>query len=170
MMKPRRTARRVVGRDDWPRLLAAAGSCRNRVLLALALYSGLRVAELCALDVADVDLVQGRVRVPGGAAEACVPLPDRARELMAAYLESRERPATGPLFLAASGGRLGLRQLFRIVRAAGTAGLGHDLSPRDLCYSCAAALRASGAGVKEVKEYLRHADIRTTRRMLRVRR
>jgi integrase/recombinase XerC len=86
----------------------AAIDLRDRALLELLYGAGLRVAELSSLDVRDLDLHRGDVRVTGkGGKQRVVPLPASARESLAAWVESRRAPGilAQPLFISLRRGR-----------------------------------------------------------------
>jgi tyrosine recombinase XerC len=143
---------------------------RDRAVIELLYGSGLRVAELCALDVADVDLRNRRVRVMGkGGKERVVPLGDFAAESVRVYLEL-SRPAMLPpdgdaLFLNRRRHRMGPRDvramLDRHVRR--TLGSRH-VSPHTLRHSFATHLLQGGADIRAVQELLGHASLATTQR------
>ena len=98
---------------------------RDRAILELLYAGGLRISELVGLDLGDVDLHDGLVRVLGkGNKERVVPLGRTARETVGDYLttgrpELSGRTATSALFLNARGGRLTRQGAWLIVRAAG---------------------------------------------------
>jgi integrase/recombinase XerC len=161
---------------------AAAGGdardLRDRALLELLYGAGLRVGEASALDVRDVDLQRGDVRVLGkGGKERVVPLPAAAREALAAWLGARRRPGllAEPLFIALR--RRGRRPAPRqpaarrqgrgaAARRAGapvelgqaerSAGL-RRLGPRDIRRVLAARARRVGLGGRVHPHRLRHS-------------
>jgi integrase/recombinase XerC len=144
---------------------------RDRALVELLYGAGLRVSELSQLDVRDVDLARGDVRVFGkGGAERVVPLPSEARRALTAYLDGREagKAARLPLFTAlrARGGawrRLGVRDVRRVLRArARAAGLEGRVHPHRLRHSYATHLLDMGADLREIQELLGHASLATT--------
>jgi integrase/recombinase XerD len=142
---------------------------RDRAILETLYGAGLRVSELVALDVDDVDLDDGSVRVMGkGSKERVVPLGTMAGRAVAGYL-TRARPdlaraASGPaLFLNQRGGRLtrqGATQILK--RAAGLAGVQKRVTPHTLRHSFATHLLEGGADVRVVQELLGHATLSTT--------
>jgi integrase/recombinase XerD len=142
---------------------------RDRALLELLYGAGLRVSELTGLDVDDVDLDDGVVRVFGkGGKERDVPIGGAARDAVGAYL-SGGRPALasarsrGALFLNARGGRLTRQSSARILdRHAGAAGIRRRVTPHDLRHSFATHLLEGGADVRVVQELLGHASVATT--------
>ncbi|MGE5225360.1 MAG: site-specific tyrosine recombinase XerD [Planctomycetaceae bacterium] len=162
-----------LGVEEVERLLGSpdqtAAGLRDRAILELLYGAGLRVSELTALDVDDVDLEDGFVRVLGkGGKEREVPLGRFGCDAVGAYL-ARARPAfTGPAtrgacFLNTRGGRLTRQSVAKIVdRAARAAGIARRVSPHDLRHSFATHLLDGGADVRVVQELLGHASVATT--------
>jgi len=144
---------------------------RDRALVELLYGAGLRVGELVTLDVRDVDLHRGDVRVMGkGGKERVVPLPAAAREALAAWLASRRGPGllAEPLFTALRPGparpqRLGARGVRRILSGrARRAGIADHVHPHRLRHSYATHLLDMGADLREIQELLGHASLSTT--------
>jgi integrase/recombinase XerD len=142
---------------------------RDRAILELLYAGGLRISELVGLDLGDVDLRDGLVRVMGkGSKERVVPLGRSAREAVGDYLttgrpELAGRARSRALFLNARGGRLTRQGAWLIVRAAGDrAGLGGRLFPHVLRHSCATHMLDRGADIRVVQELLGHASLSTT--------
>ncbi len=145
---------------------------RDRAILELLYGSGLRVAELCGLDVDEVDTAANRVRVIGkGRKERQVPISDPARNAVDAYVKDGRRTflrgssppdARHALFLNARGGRLGPRSvrsmLARYLSAEGAAPVG----PHALRHSFATHLLDGGADLRVVQELLGHESLATT--------
>jgi integrase/recombinase XerD len=157
-------------------LLAAAAlgdapaSLRDRALLEVLYGSGARISEAVGLDVDDLDLDAGAVRLHGkGGKERVVPLGSFAREATSGYLV-RARPllaARGPgtpaVFLNSRGGRLSRQSAWTALRvAAERAGLAATVSPHTLRHSFATHLLDGGADVRTVQELLGHASVTTT--------
>ncbi len=146
-------------------------SLRNRALVELLYGAGLRVGELTGLDVRDVDLHRGDVRVSGkGGKERVVPLPEAAREALDRYLEQRRAPGllAQPLFTALrrrrdGPRRLGVRDVRRILHArARNAGVTDRVHPHRMRHSYATHLLDMGADLREIQELLGHASLSTT--------
>jgi integrase/recombinase XerD len=142
---------------------------RDRAILELLYAGGLRISELVGLDLGDVDLYDGQVRVMGkGSKERVVPLGRSAREAVGDYLTTGRPELVGrqresALFLNARGGRLTRQGAWLIVRAAGDrAGLQGRLFPHVLRHSCATHMLDHGADIRSVQELLGHASISTT--------
>ncbi len=147
------------------------GRLRDRALVELLYGAGLRVGETSALDVRDVDLHRGEVRVMGkGGKERVVPLPAAARDSLGEYLDSRRAPGilAEPLFpsLRPRDGRarrLGTRDIRRILKArARRVGIADRVHPHRLRHSYATHLLDMGADLREIQELLGHAILSTT--------
>jgi integrase/recombinase XerD len=131
--------------------------------------SGLRISELVGLDVDDVDLEEGSVRVLGkGGKERDVPLGRYGREAISAYL-TRVRPdlatrrSRSALFLNLRGGRLTRQGCALLLdKHAKAAGIAKTVSPHALRHSFATHLLEGGADVRVVQELLGHASVATT--------
>ena len=142
---------------------------RDRAILELLYGAGLRVSELTGLDVDDVDLEEGAVRVLGkGSKERDVPIGRMARDAVGAYLRT-SRPALatarsrGALFLNTRGGRLTRQSCARLLAEhARAAGVRRTVTPHDLRHSFATHLLEGGADVRVVQELLGHASVATT--------
>ncbi len=149
---------------------------RDCALVELLYGAGLRVGELVALDVRDVDLRSGDVRVWGkGGKERVVPLPAAARAALRAWLDSRRREGVlaEPLFTSLRGGgrgspaprRLGERDVRRVLSAiAQRAGVADHVHPHRLRHSYATHLLDMGADLREIQELLGHASLSTTQK------
>jgi integrase/recombinase XerD len=166
---------RPISIDNVLALLAAPAEdtsegIRNRAILELLYGGGLRVSELVGLDVDDLDLEAGSLRVLGkGGKEREVPLGSYGRAAVDSYL-TRARPGSvspktkGALLLNLRyGTRLARQSVGRIVTAsAKTAGLDKRVTPHTLRHSFATHLLEGGADVRVVQELLGHASVATT--------
>lgn len=158
----------VKGMIDSPDTSTPAG-LRDRAILESMYGAGLRVSELCGLDVDDVDLEEGYVRVLGkGGKEREVPIGRFAQDAIAAYL-TRSRPSLatvksrGALFLNSRGGRITRQSVWRLVAgSARRSGVARGVTPHDLRHSFATHLLDGGADVRVVQELLGHASVATT--------
>jgi len=157
--------------DQMGRLLQLPGDgplvARDRAMMELLYSSGLRLAELIGLDVGDVDLNDGTVRVVGkGSKERIVPVGRYAREALSRWAVERAavaRPGTTALFVGRSGDRLGARAIqVRITYWARRQGLPMHVHPHLFRHSFASHLLESSGDLRGVQELLGHADISTT--------
>jgi len=171
------TAQAVSEVLDGLALIAAQGEplpLRDHAMLELLYGAGVRVSELCGLDVEAVDLGRGTARVLGkGSKERVVPFGAPALRAIDAYLrtgrealmppEEPGRPAVKALFLGARGGRISPRTVYEVVshRLAPTLGVEH-VGPHALRHSAATHLLDGGADLRTVQEILGHASLGTT--------
>lgn len=145
---------------------------RDRAILEVLYGCGLRVSELVGLDVGDVDLRDGFVRVLGkGSKERVVPIGGVASRAVDAYLRAGRpflRPkrsvsvADSALFVSTRGARLSRQVVFRTVREHGARMGLQGLHPHTLRHSFATHLLEGGADLRALQEMLGHADISTT--------
>jgi integrase/recombinase XerC len=149
-----------------------ARGLRDRAIIELLYGSGLRVGELCALDLDDVDLAELAVRVMGkGRKERRIPISRPAARSLRAYLTGARATLLGTrdeaagfyaLFVNTRGGRLTSRSvramLSQYMRAEGKAPVG----PHALRHSFATHLLDNGADLRAVQELLGHESLATT--------
>jgi len=164
----------VLSQDDAARLLDKMDvqgpvGLRDLAVLELLYGTGVRVSELCGLDIDDLDTGRGTVRVHGkGNRERIVPVGEPAARAIQDWLRAgRPELATensGPaLFLGTRGGRLHPTSARRIVHARiAEVGDMPDLSPHGLRHSAATHLLEGGADLRSVQEILGHASLQTT--------
>ena len=149
-------------------------SSRDRAVVELLYGAGVRVSELCNLDVADVDLRGCWARVMGkGRKERLVPFHDAARRAIEAWLADRVRfvvddgatVSAGALFLGVRGGRLHDSEVRRFLARYGVAvGARGRVHPHKLRHAFATHLLESGADLRAIQELLGHASLSTTQR------
>lgn len=138
---------------------------RDQAMLELFYSSGLRLSELVGLDLGQLDLSAGLVRVLGKGNKAReLPVGRKAREAIEAWLPLRalSGPADGALFVGRQGRRLSPRAVQLRVRQAGVRELGQHLHPHMLRHSFASHMLESSQDLRAVQELLGHADIATT--------
>lgn len=150
---------------------------RDRALMETLYAAGLRVSELCGLDMDHVsieDAQLGSVRVMGkGSKERVVPLGSAAVAAIRAYLDRRDElrdRRTGvldprALFVSRRGTRLGVRRVQLLVHQYGAQGAGRaDLHPHALRHTCATHLLDGGADLRSIQKMLGHESLSTTQR------
>lgn len=147
---------------------------RDHAVLELLYGAGVRVSELCGLDVGDIERDRRTVRVLGkGSKERVVPFGGAAGRALDAYLV-RGRPAllargaeggsadAAAVFLGARGSRLGPRAVYDVVSRVLGPELGASVGPHALRHSAATHLLDGGADLRAVQEILGHASLGTT--------
>jgi integrase/recombinase XerC len=142
---------------------------RDAAIMELLYATGIRVSELCGLDVDDLDEARNTVRVLGkGGRERTVPVGRPAIRAVAAWRRTGRPalavPGSGPaLFLGARGGRLDPRTARRVVHArlAAVAGV-PESGPHGLRHAAATHLLEGGADLRSVQEILGHASLAST--------
>jgi integrase/recombinase XerC len=176
--KARQTLPPVLRQDEALELIAAAArladdgspvGIRDTAMLELLYATGVRVGELVALDIDDLDRHRNVVRVVGkGRKERTVPFGRPAAEAVDAWLtRGRPRlvaPGAGPaLFLGARGGRIDQRAVRTVVhrRISDVPGA-PDIGPHGLRHTAATHLLEGGADLRSVQELLGHASLATT--------
>lgn len=163
VLRPEQAAELLDAPDPRP----SPESLRDRAVLEVLYATAVRVSELCALDVDDLDEETRTLRVLGkGGRERTVPVGAPALRAVRAWLSARPSwatPASGPaLFLGVRGSRLHPNTARRLVhRALRRAGL-PDLSPHGLRHTAATHLLEGGADLRTVQELLGHASLHTT--------
>ena len=139
---------------------------RDRAIMELLYSSGLRLSELLSLEVSDLDLKDGTVRVTGkGRKTRVVPVGRHARSALQQWLGIRATFTTqaSVLFLSRRGERLAPRTVQqRLQRWGSKRGLPMRLHPHMLRHSCASHVLESSSDLRAVQELLGHADIATT--------
>lgn len=130
---------------------------RNRLIVRCYLYTGMRLAELAALDWSAIDLDEATIRVRGkGDKERIVPIAP------AILVELAELAGDGPVFTSRRGGRLsaaGISEMFRkFVRDQ----LEVSCTPHQLRHSFATKLRRRGVDLRAIQQLLGHANLNTT--------
>ncbi len=168
----RRPLPKALSLEQVERLIGAVSgddpqALRDRAMLELLYSSGLRISELTALDVDDIDFADRLVKVTGkGSKQRVVPFGPQAADALDAW-SIRGRPAIAArqpaLFVNLRGGRLTRQGVWKIVKQhADRAGLGGSVSPHTLRHSFATHLLDGGADVRVVQELLGHANVTTT--------
>ncbi|MGH4015595.1 MAG: tyrosine recombinase XerC [Pseudonocardiaceae bacterium] len=142
---------------------------RDHAVVELLYATGIRVAELCGLDVADVDEHRRLIRVLGkGAKERAVPYGRPARRAIHSWLAAGRPALAHPLspealFLGARGGRVDQRIVRAVVHdTVGVVPGAADIGPHGLRHSAATHLLEGGADLRAVQELLGHATLATT--------
>lgn len=154
----------AVAADDESPLAA-----RDRAMVETLYGTGIRVSELCALDLGDVDHGRRTMRVTGkGDKQRTVPYGEPAERALAAWLDVRgdvAGPAAGAaVFVGARGRRIDPRTVRAVVHRLTAQAQLPDLAPHGLRHSAATHVLEGGADLRAVQELLGHASLATTQR------
>lgn len=147
---------------------------RDRAILEVLYSCGIRVSELVGLNIDDLDLNHGMIKVRGkGRKERIVPIGRKAIEALNCYLEGlvelqgkdSDKVTERPVFLNFRGGRLSARSVGRIVKKyIFQCALTRDISPHSIRHSFATHLLDAGADLRSIQELLGHANLTTTQK------
>lgn len=141
---------------------------RDRAMLEVMYATGIRVTELVTLDVRDVDLENGTLRIGSGSHERRVPVSPRAQHALNEYI-TRARvgygapAAEGPLFVNPRGLALTRQGVWLILKQyVVRTGIDASVTPHSLRHSFAAHRLAQGSSLQDVQRLLGHAHLSTT--------
>ena len=161
------TAKEVELFLEQPECVDAKGF-RDHAMLELLYATGIRVSELIALDVGDLNLPAGFIRCSNSKKERIIPLYHGAVKALQDYIKG-VRPQLiadteeTALFVNMNGERMSRQGFWKLIKAYGKkAGIETEITPHMLRHSFAAHLVSNGADLKAVQEMLGHADISTT--------
>lgn len=144
---------------------------RDLAVLELLYGCGIRVAELVGIDLDDLDLGEGWLRVRGkGNKERQVPVGERAVAAVEQYLAARPAPPDqSALFLNSQKNRLSDRQVRRLVKFYALAATGDSsVHPHSFRHAYATHLLNDGADLRSIQELLGHARLSTTQKYTQV--
>ena len=146
---------------------------RNRALIAVLWRCGLRISEALALELRDVDLQAGTVRVRHGKGDRprTVGLDEQTTALLARWLDRRRKLSPGgraPIFCTLQGGRLDSSYVRRMLpRLAAKAGIDRRVHAHGLRHTYAAELAREGTAINVIRDALGHTSLAVTDRYLR---
>ncbi|HEY4362163.1 MAG TPA: site-specific tyrosine recombinase XerD [Bryobacteraceae bacterium] len=168
------TLPKYLNRDEVDRLLAAPSNekpngIRDRAMLEMLYATGLRVTELCGLELAGIERQMGVLRVLGkGGKQRMVPFGASAGETLDLYLR-QARPlllkgrASAYVFVTARGSAMTRQAFWMLLKGYGKkVGIFRSLTPHVVRHSFATHLVEGGADLRSVQIMLGHADISTT--------
>jgi len=151
----------------------AAGR-RDRLIIELFYSAGIRLSELTGLDLGEIRLAEGQVKVRGkGRKERIVPVGRLALQALEGYLQKRpelrkegaDQDAENALFLSTRGRRMNPRGVARVVeKAVRKSGIGRKISPHALRHTFATHLLDAGADLRSIQEMLGHRSLSTTQK------
>lgn len=141
---------------------------RDRAMLELLYATGIRVSELIALNVDDLNLPAGVLRCVSKGKERIIPLYPTAIRVLNEYLHQVrpqlvESPEEAALFVNMSGDRMSRQGFWKLIKYyQEKAGIEKDITPHTLRHSFAAHLLENGADLRSIQEMMGHADISST--------
>jgi site-specific recombinase XerD len=156
--------------EPWAADVPQALELRDRAIVECAYAAGLRISEIAAARLGDIDIAHGEIRVMGkGRKERMGMLGAPARDALDVYLRSgrpvlaQDDSSDDALFLSTRGRALGTRGVrMRIDRLVRRAGLPERTTPHTLRHSFASHLLEGGADLRVVQELLGHSSLSTT--------
>jgi integrase/recombinase XerD len=164
--KPRQIVTGTLSEAEIAVMIAGTQSLRERTLLSLLAYSGIRNNELCSLLVRDVDAAGQMLMVETAKGESRrkVCFAGRCAELLTEYLAARKGAPEDFLFTTVRRGhRLATQDLRKLIRvAARRAGIKKRVYPHLFRHSLATNMLHRGANILTIKDQLGHAFIETT--------
>jgi len=138
---------------------------RDLAIFELFYSSGLRLSELVMLDITDLSVSEGtlRIRHGKGGKQRQVPVGAKAIQVIQQWLRYRPDCASSALFITMRGARLGQRSVqLRLEKWCSKNGLAEHIHPHMLRHSFASHLLESSQDIRAVQELLGHADVSTT--------
>lgn len=169
MTSQHRNGQFCLKKADIEKIIDAADNPRDRLIIQLLYYCGLRRGELVAIQPADIDWGIGRLKVRGkGGKERLVPIPREVLQNLKFYLACTRRPYVFPA-IRKRRAPLTDRAINRIVRDTAAAAGVESPNPRTagvhphmLRHSCARRLKESGLSLETIGQFLGHKNITMT--------
>jgi len=164
--KPRRIIIETLSEAEIARLIGATKNIRERTILALLAYSGIRAKELCQLLVCDVDFASQSLNIRNGkgAKDRSVCIPPECSALVMEYLQSYPRSSESYLFTTLQQNHKyhtgDLRKLVRVVAARNS--INRRIYPHLFRHSLATNMLNRGAGLITIQQQLGHVFLETT--------
>ncbi len=152
---------------EQPNLSEAKG-IRDKAMLELLYATGIRVSELIALEVKDVNLQIGFIVCRTDKKERIIPMGNIAREALSRYMENARKEMVGEsdetvLFVNCNGTQMSRQGFWKLIKQYGRqADIKEDITPHTLRHSFAAHLLENGADLKSIQEMMGHSDISST--------
>lgn len=165
--RPRSVPKYLTDRETAKLLLQARNNPRTFAIISVLAYTGIRVGELCALNLEDLDIEENVIRVRHGKGDKdrmVIMTADCASSLRE-YLRIRGRHTveTGALFISRKMCRFDPSTIQRIVKlAAKSAGITKAVTPHILRHTFATSILRNGANIRFIQELLGHSSISTT--------
>lgn len=159
---------KVLSVEEVDIILKSDLSKRNRAIVELIYAAGLRVSELCSLELQNIDLNAKYVRCIGkGSKERIVPIGKKAIKAVQNYLKERDYILKknglqkAPLFIKENAQGINRIEVYNIIHDLGAL-VNKKITPHVLRHSFATHLLENGADLRVVQELLGHSDVSTT--------
>lgn len=149
-------------------VLSDAKGCRDKAMLEVMYATGIRVSELIALDVGDVNIELGTIKCAGAKKHRIIPLYPAALKALQSYLKEIRStliadPEETALFVNVSGVRMSRQGFWKNLKYyQSTAHIDKQITPHTLRHSFAVHLLENGADLDSLQELLGHSDISST--------
>ncbi len=165
--RPKSVPRYLTDKEAARMLEAARRNTKSLAIISVLAYTGIRVSELCSLNIEDIDLDEHIITVKHGKGDKdrIVIMDQECAEAIGKYLASRVlvRAATNALFLSRKTSRFDTSSIQRLVkRLAKEAGILKTVTPHTLRHTFATTLMRNGANLRFIQEILGHSNISTT--------
>ena len=159
---------KVLSMEEVEIILKSKLSKRNRAIIELMYAAGLRVSELCSIEIQNIDLNSKFVRCVGkGSKERIVPIGNKAIKAIQEYLKERDyilkknNKTKAPLFIRENAVGITRIEVYDIIKNLGQL-VNKKITPHMLRHSFATHLLENGADLRVVQELLGHSDVSTT--------
>ncbi len=169
LIAPRRSKKLPVylNENDAARLLAAAGSSRNRAVVSVFLYTGIRVSELINLNIEDVDFEENIIYIRSGKGDKdrIVVMPDSCKSDLMAYLKIRIKIKTAntSLFVSNKKTKFNSSSIERCIKKiAIKADINRNVTPHVLRHTFATSVLRNGGDIRFIQQILGHSSLATT--------
>ncbi len=169
LIAPRRSAKMPVylSQSEMERLVEASREdLRDRAMILLLLYTGMRVGELCSLKPEDIDTTEGLIRVRSGKGDKdrIVLIPPECSEVLSQLYSGKIKSGKfSEYFFGTRNGKIHPTTVERIVRNnAKKCGIERKVTPHTLRHTFATTVLKNGGDIRFIQQILGHASIATT--------
>lgn len=164
--KPKRTVKETLSEAEVAVILAACKNAREKAILTIMAYSGIRVAELCNLKAQDIDVAGGMINViqGKGCKDRCIPVSGECIRIVIEYLAAYPRSDSDHLFTTVRKNTRYTEWAARrlVKKVVKRTMIKKNVHPHLFRHSLATNMLMRGAGLMTIKQQLGHSDIQTT--------
>jgi len=165
--KPRQTQQEInyLTNEEMTKLIHAATTQRDFTILVLFCKTGLRVSELCGLNIEDIDFDRQEINIKHGKRDKArkIDFDSQTDRVLRTYLGSVKKGPNTPLFMSRNGRRANRKTVCIMVNKVGGS-IGIKVHPHMLRHSFATAWVSNDADIFHLQGILGHTDISMTRR------